>query len=314
MSELDIVYYESMIGLIQENQKINEMIMAPKFALLTESQEDILVCEGKVIDFIFTSIKKIFDKVVEFFGKIMKIFSRKDVFIADKKLLSAFTEKLKRMTSEDASNFIMKDIDVSDSIEDAVTVIYKDFVSANEYLYRVVNGVRSILYDEPLKIDIESEYEKIQKDIETFSKRLEENSDTKKMSKIDITNDNLYDVFVDYKNFYAEMADTKSNMKNSQNSMKEYRNMIDTVIKHDIVENVDSNILQKLRDAIYLITGYMMNCNKVLLNLKVEQFKNDEFILRKFITMPLINNESAIYFDIISESITYTEYELQGES
>ena len=186
INSLNIDYYNSMIDIVEENRKINEMIMAPKYMKLAESsQEDISIYEGKVTNFIIESIKKIIDKVIEFFGKMVKLVSRKDMFTPNKKLMDASYQKLKTMSKEDISNFKLEDIDLSDSIEETIDEIHEEFMEANNHLNTVINRIKDAYYNWNQEFE-DSKYIKIHDDIEILKSKLEDKSDLSRLKKVSL--------------------------------------------------------------------------------------------------------------------------------
>ena len=70
MNSIDIMYYDNMMDLISENRKINEAIMIPTF-----HESEVALYEAKIVESILNFFKTLFEKVIQFFKKIINVVS-----------------------------------------------------------------------------------------------------------------------------------------------------------------------------------------------------------------------------------------------
>lgn len=286
MNELDILYYDIMIESVIEDRKIMDLSFGAKFAkqLLTESWEveDVAIYEAKVIDGVINAIKTIFDKIIEFLSKLHDVVFK--TFSPNQKLIKLCEEKIKSITIEERDSFILKSIDFTDSISNNIEPINKLIENTKTDLKEVMKNFDTIFerYDEK---NVDFLY-KVKDNIEVANKELDilSNIENIKSSANDVQYDNLRDILDSYKLSKQSISEYKEFVKDTEKKMKEYKKKVDTKMRNNIIERVAMASLTTYKETIYEATGFISMALKTVLNLSITNFKNQEIILKKFIT------------------------------
>ena len=145
---MDILYYDIMIENAVEERRVNELIMMPRFAkYVCEGADEVAIIESNVLKTIGESIKNLFQKVIEFFKKILNKILNKEICKPKMELVKACEERIKSFTEADKRQFIIKDADITKTIEKGVnlhTVLFsKSFTALNQIIEKFntyVNG------------------------------------------------------------------------------------------------------------------------------------------------------------------------------
>lgn len=270
MNSIDILYYDSMIDLVNENQKINKAIMDSKFThYFTESQEELSLCEAKVTESIANFFKTIFNKVIEFFKKLINVVSDIKNFTPNKKLISQVEDKVKSMSSEDKKKF---NIEIKINIVNKNTP-YLDYLldrseEAISDLEDIVYNIKDLAYKDVLP-------ENLEKELEDFKTELEEPTKT----PIDIKYNDLKEILSQYENMYSRVKTLRSNLQADQNSMNNYKKTIENMIRKNTNSEYNT-ILNKYREITLKICNIVMKVNKEIINEMMNSFKLYENVLK----------------------------------
>lgn len=291
MNEISISYYENMIDLINENQKINEEIMTPKFMkYFTESKEEITIYENKVTDSILKFLQKIFDKVIEFFKKIINFISDIKNFTPNKKLITSVEDKIKYMSKEEKDDF---------SIEIELNYINKN----NQYLdYLIERSENGLTYLEDIVYNIkdlmykDTQSSELDKELDSYDLEIKEST----KSKLIIKYNDLKEVISQYENMYSRVRSLRKQLQADQMNINNYKKTIDSLVKrNDNIENND--ILNKYKEIAIKICNFTMKVNNDIIKEMTYSFKVYESILKSLIS----NNNEVYNFSSFDEKIFY---------
>lgn len=311
MKDLDILYYDYMIESVAENRKIMELIASSSSIL--ENSNELMIYEGKMIENIVNAIKEIFQKVIDFVRDIIKKITGNKVFTPNEKLIKACNEKLKNMSKDEKDNFIIKGISLrgkligyvdwaNDSLDDMYDLLDKITDECNNFTNgKTTNGPS---FNKKIVDDCLSEIEK------------KENREELKKDAKDADIITIQFCLDPSRATYANSKNATTNAINYSNKvqkeMKDMQRTMDQKVNASKNNELNTQTMNEYRTAIYSITNCIMKLFKFTLNMSILQFKNEEAILRKFISMPSsAKQESAAYFEGALESIIYDEYTVE---
>lgn len=269
MNSIDILYYDNMIDLVNENHKINKAIMDSKFThYFTESQEELSLCEAKVTESIANFFKAIFDKVIEFFKKLINVVSDIKNFTPNKKLISQSEDKLKSMSQDEKKEFSIK-VKLNLLNDDQ----YLDYLlerseKAISDLEEIVYNIKDLAYKDTLP-------ENLEKELEDFDTELKEPTKT----EVTIKYIGLKEIISQYENMYSRVKTLRSQLQADQNSMNNYKKTIENMIRKN-TNNDYNNILNKYREITLKICNIIMRVNKEIINEMMYSFKLYEEVLK----------------------------------
>ena len=130
-------YYEYALELASENQKVNELIMTPKFAACLEevTQEQVSTYESNSLK----SVKEFINTILNNTSKQIDLIESKE-FILDMELISLCEQKIKSMTYEDTKEFNMSNIYLKESIENMIDLISENTHAIDEDIEEFCKG------------------------------------------------------------------------------------------------------------------------------------------------------------------------------
>ena len=270
MINIDIAYYENMLSIVSENQKINEVIMAPRFMkYFTESQEEISIYENKVTDSILNFFKMIFDKVAEFFKKIINAISDLKNFTPDKKLISNVENKLKSMTKEEKDKFsaeiVLHLIDKNDPYLDALLEQSEKCVSNLE---EIVYTIKDLMYKD-------MNTEGLDKEIKLYDTELPA---PMIIHTATINYYGLKEVISQYENMYPRVKTLRSRLQADQIAMNNYRKTIESLVKKNDIET-NNDILNKYKEVTIKICDLLMKVNSEIIKEMLYSFNQYKKVL-----------------------------------
>ena len=269
---VDISYYENMIDIMEEDRKINEMIITPKFMkYFTESQEDVFLCESKVTDSILNFFKTIFDKVINFFKKIINFVSDIKNFTPNKKLISQVENMIKSSSLEEKKNFSAEiELHVVNKNDQYLDYLLEKSENCISDLENIVYDVKDLMYKDIEPKDLDKELDKIDTDIE------EPNTTT-----LVIKYNDLKEVVSQYENMYSRVKSIRSRLQADQISMNNYKKTIDSIIRNNNGEHND--ILNKYKNITVKICNNIMKINKDIVKEMQYSFNVYEKVLKSLL-------------------------------
>ena len=288
MNEIGIKCYQSLLEMEVENQKINELIMAPKFAkLLNESvdQTDFNIHKAKTIEI----VSEFVDKSISNNSNLVKFIKEQlEDIIANNRLIMTCEMKMKSLTREDRDNFLLENSNILDSICEAKAELSKDIQCVSKALSKILES----------SFETKEEYSKTMKNFRNTVSEC-----TSKLDKIDISSMEKSNVSVE------EVSDILNNYKDTQITIESDMSSLGNL--KDI--SVNPNNVVKVREAVYLGTSYLMRANSVMGKLVEVSHENSQDILTQFVTYDAeesnIQFESAMTSIIRQESIDDDDYD-----
>lgn len=312
MENLGILYYESMIELEIENQRINEAIMTPKFArYFTESDEDISVHEAKVVSSVLKFISDIFGKVVKFFQDMIAFITKKDrddSFKPNPKLIAACEQKIKSITDKEKKEFKLEKISFTDTI-----------IANTQYIEQmtmdIVNKLNKLMqfFDDAVErknVDV-NKLKDINDAVESYKDQLKDRSDinNNKKSGKDVTYNDIADILSDYKESENILNDFKETIKNISGKMEKYKKQVDDLVKTLSSEDQSSQNISNYKNVIYSSTAFITNATRNMLNLYTYDYRYQEIILKKFVSYKISESYTNFDGESVIEALIYEEYE-----
>ena len=276
MNEIGIKCYQSLFEMEVENQKINELIMAPKFAkLLNESvdQTDFNIHKTKTIEI----VSEFVDKSISNNSNLVKSIKEQleDIYI-NNRLIMACEMKMKSLTREDRDNFLLENSNILNSICEAKAELLKDIQHVSAELSKILEA----------SFESKEEYSRVMKNFRNIISEC-----TSKLDKIDISNMEKNNVTVEeVSNILRDYKSTQVTIESDISSLG---------ILKDI--SVNSNNVVKVREAVYLGTSYLMRANSVMGKLVEVSHENSQDILTQFVTYDA--EESNIQFESAMNNI-----------
>lgn len=288
MNEIGIKCYQSLLEMEVENQKINELIMAPKFAkLLNESvdQTDFNIHKAKTIEI----VSEFVDKSISNNSNLVKFIKEQlEDITANNRLIMTCEMKMKSLTREDRDNFLLENSNILDSICEAKAELSKDIQCVSKALSKILES----------SFETKEEYSKTMKNFRNTVSEC-----TSKLDKIDISSMEKSNVSVE------EVSDILNNYKDTQITIESDMSSLGNL--KDI--SVNPNNVVKVREAVYLGTSYLMRANSVMGKLVEVSHENSQDILTQFVTYDAeesnIQFESAMTSIIRQESIDDDDYD-----
>lgn len=276
MNEIGIKCYQTLLEMEVENQKINELIMAPKFAkLLNESvdQTDFVIHKNKTIEI----VSEFVDKSISNTNRLSKTIKEQlEDINANKRLIMACEMKMKSLTREDRDNFLLENSNILNSIYEAKAELTKDIQCVSKALSKILES----------SFESKEEYSKIMKNFRNTVSEC-----TSKLDKIDISNMEKGNVSVE------EVSDILNSYKSTQVTIESDMSSLGDL--KDI--SIDPNNVVKVREAVYLGTSYLMKANSVMGKLVEVSHENSQDILTQFVTYEA--EESNIQFESAMNNI-----------
>lgn len=280
MNELDILYYESLIDLEIENQKINEALMEPRFMrLFTEANDEIALCENKVLHSLGAFLERILNKVIEFFTNIINFISDKMRFTPNPKLIKMVENRIKNMDDKD-KNFAVKYTYkayktewVEDDIENFTGFInyistIEDFIDdKTKLLGRISGEIYGVKFDNiGYMKDLGYDYVL--------------NKDNMKDIEMTIGYIDIKRLLKEYESFSNNISIVRNKMKQDQLKVNNAKKIINKAITR-FSNETNSESLSDIKNVIYTISHIIMTTNKELIRAYQFEYK---MIIKSLIT------------------------------
>lgn len=270
MNELYILYYESLIDLEIENQKINEALMEPKFMrFFTEANDEIALCENKVLHSLGAFLERILNKVIEFFTNIINFISDKMRFTPNPKLIKMVENRIRNMDDKDKNFSVVytykrifafgEEIGHDPYGKPVYFRHYDDYIiRLNEFIndkLELLDNIINDIYD--LKFD-KKEY------IDKSNHNLILDSDDIEDTKIEINYGQLKGLLRSYVEYPNKINISRNKMKQDQLRIKNAKKAINKTLSRFSNESIAES-LSDIKEVIYNISSIIMTSNKELI-------------------------------------------------
>ena len=282
-----IMTYQFLIEMENQNQKIHEMIMAPKFAkALNEAvdETDFAIHTSKTNEFISEFVNKAFDNTLKVLDTVTENINR---ISYNDRLTLVCESKVKSLTLEDR-NIVMEECNKQDTLSGVKFDITVDITTVNEALTKVLES----------SMNNKEEYISVMK---PFIELVSECS--AKLDKIDIDNMERTDVSV------MEVSKVLDKFKNTKLSKEKDKFKIDE-LKEKLAkakEEAKKKKPAKVKEAVYVGTSYLMRASSVLDKLNTVSHENTVDILTQFINHE-VSPEATAHFENAISNLVYPRY------
>lgn len=320
-NELDIAYYEFLLDQVQEEQKIHEMLTISKYSHVLEGFDDeqVAIYEANIITAIIEFIKKIVDKIRQFFSKALGVVKNIKNNATDKKLYDAVAEKIKNISKEDSKKFSVQInhniAEIEDNIKDT-----GDKIKESKKLFDDAQSLFALVL--PAKVDLdrnEYQYFKFKNENERFdslkarlhklnSKLEEEKVKQPGVEFIDFAA--ITSILEECKQMDSEINKVEADLKQSDKDIVFYKNWSDKAIKMKI----NAEAANQCKTILAGISTYTMKVYKMHIDLYLLRNSLYKGALHKFVAFKpqSASNESVEFFDRLLESMMYNETEDGG--
>ena len=276
MNNIGINCYLSLLEMEAEHQKINEMIMAPKFAkLLNESvdESDFSIHKAETTKVVSEFVNKAMNNLSTHLTSIVE---QLEIIVPNNRLISACEMKMKSLTREDKDNFVLKESDNFYSIAEAKERVFRDIKKVNTELSKILET----------SFETKEEYSNTMK---SFNDIISECSD--RLNSIDISKMTRNDVAIE------ELCNALSNYKETKviNECNEFA--LENIIKcKDIVNSYKNKMM--IKEAVYLGTEYLMKAATIAESLIESSYLNTQNILSEFVSFET-SEEATVHFESV---------------
>lgn len=284
-NELGILYYDFMMESVVENRKIMEDITASNCMriIVKEDASEVAIYEASLLGSLVKFIKTIIDKLIQFIKKIFNITNKTDTFTPKKAIIKAFENKMKTISNEQKDSFSIKDIDITEEVNDRIEDINLMIKSVKSDLDSVMidfGNIISRMTTNDVALD------NIQNDIMEYNKRLESKSNIEdiKADAKDVNFETVKNIFNDYKESKETINAFNINNKQTQSVLETYKKKVEKASKGNIIENMLFDYIPKYKDTVNLGVTFIAKAIKCNLELLIYNFKNQEAILSQFIS------------------------------
>lgn len=288
-NNLDIMYYEYMMEMSTENQKIIESLLTSKFVkLLNESSEDkeTFIFEGNILESIIEFIKKIFDKIIGFFKKIIDFITGKNKndefkFEVNKQLIEKCEKRIKEISAEDRDKFKLEKADTRKAVKDRLPKIEALFKEHDDFLKKSMEKIDNAL-NKTFSFDL-YEWHKPEK-MEADDKTLAEltNQENIKKELTDITFTHIANIISEYKNGSESVDKFKNKLEECIKRYESYKKKAEK-LKDRAAGEESEKTLTELKNYIFSATALLIKAAKANINLEIYNYNSQEKILKKFI-------------------------------
>lgn len=282
-----IMSYQFLIEMENQNQKIHEMIMAPKFAkALNESVDatDFAIHNSKTKELISEFVEKAFENTEKVLSTVVENINR---ISYNERLALVCESKVKSLTRDDKDAVITK-CNKQDTLSGVKFDLTVDITKVNEALIKVLES----------SMDNKEKYEKV---IKPFMKLVSECS--AKLDKIDIDNMERTDASV------MEISKVLDKFKNTKLS-KEKDKSKEEDVKEKLAkakEEAKKKEPAKVKEAVYLGTSYLMRANSVLDKVITATHENTVEILTQFVNHE-VSPEATAHFESTLSNLVYPRF------
>lgn len=285
MENISTMCYKYLIEMETENQKINEMIMAPKFAkLLNESvdQDDLVIHKSETNKLVSEFVNKSIDNTSKVLNAITE---QLNSIKANNRLIMACEMKMKFLSKDDRENLKLKSLSNNIISESTVQMsLTKDIKDINKKLTRFLESSYST------KEEYLNAMKSFRNAVSECTSRLNK-IDVSLLSETDIDIDKISEALALYKNTESDMQVNESVFVDL-NETDKYKNTI------------NSNNLIRIREAVHLGTEYLMRANSIMDKIMMISHENNEKILSEFVLCE-VSEKSEIQFESAMANIIY---------
>lgn len=281
MNNIAVKCYQSLLEMETENQKINEMIIAPKFAkLLNESADadDYAIHRTKTIETVSEFVNKAFDSMISLLSEVsLEIEENK----LNNRLVLTCENKLKSLTKEDRDNFVLEDTYLFESI--------------NEYKSGIVKDIKTVIAD--LSKILECSFktkEEYSKNISSFKQLISECDSRLHDHKYEgnkVSVDELSNILNNYKNTDILVESDISTLNEIKENLGKCK------------DSVKSENLLKIKEAVYGATNYLMTAFTTVEELAARSYMNNVGILCEFVYGQTSDESTALFESTMSNII-----------
>ena len=282
MKNIGIECYMSLLEMEAEHHKINEMIMAPKFAkLLNESvdETDFSIHKTKTDKAISEFVNKAMNNLTTHLTSITE--QLETIVVPNNKLIVACEMKMKSLTREDRDNFVLEEYDNFYSIAEAKERVFRDIKKVNTELSKI------------LETSFESR-EEYSNSMKSFKETISECSD--RLNTIDISKMTRNNVAIE------ELCDTLNNYKETKaiNECNEFA--LENITECNNMINSYKNKMM-IKEAVYLGTEFLMRAATVAESLIESSYFNTQNILSEFVLYESSEDATAQFESAMSNLI-----------
>ena len=282
-----IMAYQFLIEMETEHHKINEMIMAPKFAkALNEAvdAEDFKIHNSKTKELISEFVEKAFDNTLKVLATVEE---NLNAIHYNERLGLVCESKVKSLTNTDR-DVVLKSCDKQDTLSGCKFDITLDIETVNQGLIKVLES----------SMNNKEEYTKVMKPFLDIVSECDA-----KLDKIDIDNMESADISV------MEVSKVLNKFKNTKSSKEKDKSKIDE-LKEKLAkakEKAKKKEPTKVKEAVYLGTSYLMRASSVLDKLNTVSHENVVNILAEFVNCE-ISAEATAHFENAITNLIYPRY------
>lgn len=283
-----IMCYQFLIEMETEHQKINEMIMAPKFAkALNESVDatDFAIHKAKTNEVISEFVNKAFDNTLKVLNTVTENLNR---ISYNNKLDKICESKFKSLTRDDR-DIVLKECDMQDTLSGVKFDLTVDITKVNECLTKVLES----------SLETKEEYSKAMKSLRKLISEC-----TAKLDKIDIDNIERADLPV------TEVSNVLNKFRNTRLSKEKDKSKLDE-LKEKLAKAKEEAKKKKepakVKEAVYLGTSYLMRASSILDKLNMVSHENTINILAEFVNCE-VSDEASAQFESTVENLIHPRY------
>ena len=290
INNMDIMYYEFMMDLETENQKIAESLFASNYVdLLVENGVDNVIFEGNIINSIIEFIKGIFDKAVKFFKKIIDFITGKgsesngNSLKANKVLIKKCEQKMKSMSSEDRYKFKLDKVDYTKEDDKFV----KEFLNLSNGFEDLLDSVMQDLNSALKRFSTNKSNEKFLKhknnkdQLEKEKEVTKEKQENKKEVAKDVNFNDIPNIIIGYKKADSEVNELEKLLTEKGKKMDNYKKQLDHYVFDE--NKIPNEHLVEFKNHINSDLTHVIDCIRWTIRCTVDKFKNQELILKLFL-------------------------------
>lgn len=288
MNNIDIIYYETVMDLVEENRKITDSLFNIKFANHFITESEIGIFESSIIESITKFINEVLAKVINFIKKVYEKITSKKIFHPNKQLIDAVKVKIKALNNDERKSFYLEKINNNEYINQQYDICEKAYNTTNENLKDIIHTINEfILYG---KQHDPSDYNKVKLNVKNADKELDNIVDDKyiKSNLSNVDYNKLRDILDEYEKSDKTTKKLSDTLKKTTKDMKEHQRMMDINVinnKFDLSTSSrrDTKEYSLARDIIYDATNLIIKIQKSMIDLMILKFKNQQTILYQFI-------------------------------
>lgn len=261
-NNIGIIGYQFLIEMETENHKINEMIMAPRFAkLLDESVDatDFAIHKSKTKELISEFVNKSFENLLNVLDTVTENLNS---ISCNDRLTMICENKCKSLTTDD-KDIVLKKCDMTDTLAGVKFDLTGDINNVSECLSKVLESSSGT----------KEEYREAMK---SFATLVSECND--RLNKIDLDNLERTDVSV------SEVSDVLNKFKKTDSTKEKVKSKLDD-LKNKVLKNKEDSEKgkSKIKEAVYLGASYLIKASCKLDKINTVSHENTVEILTQFV-------------------------------